>query len=161
MFAKPLRGIHVFWIVFVFFAVVVGVDSFFIVRAIGSFPGEEVKNSYVLGLDYNREVERREKQANLGWSARAGLQEVDSRLLVVSIADRASEPVSGLSVSATYHVKGQGNDEREVTLSETSPGRYEARIDAPDKSRIEVAFAARRDASAAPVFEATKSLVIS
>lgn len=161
MFATPLRGIHVFWMVFVFFAVIVGVDTFFIVRAVGTFPGEEVKNSYVLGLDYNREVERREKQADLGWSAQAGLQADAGNLLVLRIADRDQAPVSGLSVSATFHVRGQGNDERDVTLSEAAPGRYVAAISAPENSRIEVAFIARRGASDAPVFEASKSLVIS
>lgn len=161
MFATPLRGIHVFWMVFVFFAVIVGVDTFFIVRAVGTFPGEEVKNSYVLGLDYNREVERREKQASLGWSAQAGLQIDGGNLLVLQIADRDAAPVSGLTVSATYHVRGQGNDERDVDLHEAAPGRYVAAITAPGASRVEVAFTARRTSSDDPVFEANKSLVIS
>ena len=160
MFATPLRGIHVFWMVFVFFAVIVGVDTFFIVRAVGTFPGEEVKNSYVLGLDYNREVERREKQADLGWKAQAGVQVEGGTFIVLQIADRDAAPVSGLSVSATYHVRGLGNDGRDLVLHEAAPGRYVVAISTPGASRIDVAFTARRRGSDATLFEASKGLVI-
>src|SRR5690348_6965971 len=98
MFATPLRGIHVFWMVFLFFAVIIAVDAFFIMRAVNTFPGEQVKNSYVLGLDYNREVERHEAQARLGWTAQAGIDMEDGRSLILRIYDRDSAPLSGLSV---------------------------------------------------------------
>lgn len=161
MFASPLRGIHVFWMVFVFFAVVFGVDTFFIARAVGTFPGEQVKNSYVLGLDYNREVQSRARQARLGWTARAGLTRKQDLSLVLRIEDRGSAPVSGLYVTAEYHVPGEGGDEQIVVMREVAPGEYEAPIGRSSARRIDVLFFARRTASDAPEFEARKSLVIS
>jgi nitrogen fixation protein FixH len=161
MQAKPLRGIHVFWMVAAFFAAVISVDAYFIFGAITSFPGEQVKNSYVLGLDYNREVESRERQALLGWTAEAGLQQDDGLSLVLRLKGRDAEPVSGLVVSASYHVAGQGRGEYDAELIEGAPGQYAARIDVPANARIEVKFAARHTQGEAVVFEAGKTLVTS
>ena len=74
--------------------------------------------------------------------------------------DRDAAPVSGLSVSATYHVRGLGNAERDLVLHESAPGRYVVAISTPGASRIDVAFTARRRGSDATLFEAGKSLVI-
>lgn len=156
-----LRGIHVFWMVFLFFAVVVGVDSYFIVSAVSTFPGEQVKNSYVLGLDYNREVERSDRQARLGWKAEAGLQRDSGLSLVLRIKDLDAVPVSGLTVSAVWRVLGQGKDERVLVLREVSPGLYAAPIDLPSNTRIEVNFGAQRTHDDEVVFEAGKTLVVS
>lgn len=158
---KPLRGIHVFWMVFAFFALVISVDTYFIVGAVTTFPGEQIKNSYVLGLDYNREVERSERQARLGWSATAGLLREDDLKLVIHIQDLDAQPISGLAVSAVWHVLGQGRDQRDLVLHEVKPGQYEAAIDAPGNSRIDVAFAAQRPGRDSIVFEAAKTLVVS
>jgi len=147
--------------VFAFFAVVIAVDAYFIVGAVTTFPGERVKNSYVLGLDYNREVERNERQAKLGWSATAGLKREDELKLVIRIRDLDAQPVSGLAVSAAWHVLGQGRDERDLALREVEPGQYEAIIDAPNASRIDVLFAAQRPREDHIVFEAAKTLVVS
>ncbi len=161
MQTKPLRGVHVFWMVFVFFAVVTAVDAAFIVGAVTSFPGEKVKNSYVLGLDYNREVERSERQARLGWTAEAGLQRPADLALVFRVKDLDEAPVTGLRVVAVWHISGQGNDQQDLALHESAPGQYEARIDAPDKARIEVSFSAQRERADVVVFEASKTLVVS
>ena len=71
MATKPLRGIDVFLWLAAFFVVTFAVDGYFIVRAVNTFPGEQVKNSYVLGLDFNQQVARRAAQAELGWTAEA------------------------------------------------------------------------------------------
>lgn len=161
MKAKPLRGIHVFWMVFTFFAVVTAVDAYFIVGAVTTFPGEQVKNSYVLGLDYNREVERHEQQAKLGWTAEAGLQRDPALSVVLRVKDFDNAPVSGLKVAGVWHVIGQGNDQRDLMLQEVAPGRYVAAIDGPGKARIEIRFAAQRADTAPVIFEASKTLVVS
>ena len=161
MQARPLRGIHVFWMISAFFATFIAVDAYFIFGAVTTFPGEQVKNSYVLGLNYNREVESRERQAQLGWSAEAGLQRSDGLNLVFRLKDRDAGPVSGLNVSATWHVAGQGRGDYDVEMVESASGEYAARIDAPDNVRIEVTFSARYSHDQDAVFEAGKTLVTS
>ena len=58
--AKPagIRGVHVAIMMVAFFAVIIALDTLFITFAIQSHPGEKVRNSYVLGLEYNKELAR-------------------------------------------------------------------------------------------------------
>ena len=48
-----LTGWHVFWIMLGFFGLMFTVNGIFLYHAITSFPGEDVKKSYLQGLDYN------------------------------------------------------------------------------------------------------------
>lgn len=159
MSTKGIRGIHVFWMIFGFFTVVIGVDVFFITRAIGTFPGEQVKNSYVLGLNYNREVERREQQADLGWSVKAGVPTGNDAIFMAQFADRAGQPVTGLVVSTTYFSAGAGNAESEIELREGRPGEYSAAVSL-SAQRADFQIRARRVVSGPVVFEAAKAVVL-
>lgn len=145
-----LRGIHVFWCILAFFATVTAVDILFIVRAVGTFPGEEVKNSYVLGLDYNREVERRAEQARLGWTAEAGVE--PGPVVVVRMPP-------GLAVAVRYHVFGSKAEPEPLNLAERAPGEYAASLPVAAPARVELAIEAGQPNKPA-VFEATKTLVI-
>lgn len=161
MKTNRLRGIHVFWMVFGFFAIIVGTDTFFIVRALSTFPGEQVRNSYVLGLDYNRELESRARQTELGWKAQAGLDQNNAHVFVVRIEDAAKVPVTALDISVTYFVAGSGQDERQIALTEKKPGEYWGQLDLALKGRAEFNISARRAGVEAPVFEASKMAIIS
>lgn len=154
MATKALRGIHVFWMIFAFFAVTVSVDIFFVIRAVNTFPGEQVKNSYVLGLDFNREIERRDAQRKLGWTAQAGL--VDQSLLVRF--GSASGPVTGLQVEAEVLMPGRGA--RTVELAERAPGEYAAPVDLDGAHRLEIGITAKRSGEDAVVFEASKAIEV-
>jgi nitrogen fixation protein FixH len=154
---SQIRGSHVFWAVFAFFSVVIAVDTFFIIGAVRSFPGEEVANSYVLGLNYNQEVAERERQVQLGWSAQAGLTEGDR--VVLRIADRGGAPVHGLLVQASWFVVGKGRSEQTLLLHESSPGEYAGRLGAVAPARIELGFTAQQ--SGRIIFRAAKSLELS
>lgn len=156
---KGMRGIHLFWWLCGFFAVMIAVNAVFLYSALTSFPGEQVKNSYVLGLDYNREVERRREQDALGWSAEVGFAEMgDNRLLVRMIgADQA--PLAGFAVSASVHAAGAAKAAT-VELVEDDTGEYAAQIDAPSGARLEIEVSARRSGDDEVVFKAAKTLVM-
>lgn len=156
---RPLRGIHVFWMIVVFFLLVIAVDTYFIVRAVATFPGEQVKKSYAMGLDYNRELERRARQVELGWTAEAGIRKEGESALVVRLADEHEAPVGGLDVSAAYHVVGAGREEKALSLVERQPGEYEAPLPVSSNSRIELSIVARQTGESVPVFQAGKTLV--
>ena len=159
MTAKPLRGIHVFWMIVAFFLLVIAVDAYFIVRAVATFPGEQVRNSYVLGLDYNREIESRARQSRLGWTAQAGIRDEEEPALVVRFADEDNAPVGGLNVSADYHVVGAGGEKQSLSLVELRPGEYRAPFQIASHSRIELSITARRPGNSEAVFRAGKTLV--
>lgn len=72
---RPFRGWHALLWFLGFFGFMFIVNGIFLWAAITSFPGEDVKKSYLTGLDYNREVARRALQAERGWRAEIGLIE--------------------------------------------------------------------------------------
>ena len=158
--SKGIRGIHVFWIVAGFFALIIGADAYFIFRALNTFPGEQVRNSYVLGLDYNREIEQRSRQAELGWTAEAGIVDGGKTALVVRIVDRAQAPVTDLHVEASYFVIGGGRNEHKLALTQGDPGEYRAYLDDSHAGRAEFRITAGRGKNDAMLFQASKMMVI-
>lgn len=156
---KGMRGIHLFWWLCGFFAVMIAANAVFLYSALTSFPGEEVKNSYVLGLDYNREVERRREQDALGWSAEVGLADASDRRLIVRMLGADQAPLTGLAIVASVHVAGEAQATT-VDLVEVSPGEYAAQIAAPAKARVETQVSARRRSEDVAVFKAAKTLVM-
>ena len=125
MLTKPIRGIHVFWGIFSFFAIVIAADTFFVMRAVGTFPGEQVKSSYVLGLDYNHQLERREAQLQRGWTAEAGLVGGTDPTLLVRLRS-ASGPVTGLNVEVDMIMPVRGA--QTLVLGESAPGEYSGAV---------------------------------
>ena len=160
MQAKALRGVHVLWMLIAFFALIIAVDTFFIVRAVATFPGEQVENSYVLGLDYNREVERRERQRGLGWRAEAGIAADAGQSLVVRLRSSTDEPVSGLRLTAQVFSAASGGVNQTITLKERVSGEYAAAVSFSPRARVEIAISVQRPGETTPVFEATKTLVV-
>lgn len=158
--SKGIRGVHVFWIVAGFFALIIGADAYFIFRALNTFPGEQVRNSYVLGLDYNREIEQRGRQAELGWTAEAGIVDGGKTALVVRIADKAQAPVADLRVEASYFVIGGGRGERRLVLTQAEPGEYRAHLDDAQAGRAEFSIVVGGGEDGAALFRASKIMVI-
>lgn len=155
---KGMRGIHLFWWLCGFFAVMIAVNAVFLYSALTSFPGEQVKNSYVLGLDYNREVERRREQDALGWSAEVGFAEMGDNRLVVRMIGADQAPLAGFAVSASVHPAGAAKATI-IELVEGKSGEYAAHIDAPSGARLEIDVSARRSGDDAVIFKAAKTLV--
>ena len=65
MAAKPITGRTVLFIALAAFGVIIGVNLTMAYFAVGSFPGLEVKNTYVASQSFDKE---REAQARLGWT---------------------------------------------------------------------------------------------
>jgi nitrogen fixation protein FixH len=157
--SQTLRGIHVLWMLLAFFALIIAVDAYFIFRAVATFPGEQVKNSYVLGLDFNREVERRERQRTLGWRAEAGVVQDDGQHLLVHLTSAEGRPLSGLAVSVELFSAAMGPVEETIVLEERGPGDYVAPVVLPAQARVEMNISAQRSGDSEPAFEAVKVLV--
>ena len=94
MSTKPLTGRKVFAITASAFAVIIGVNLFMAWNAIRTFPGLEVKNSYVASQSFD--VDRAAQQA-LGWKAATWL---DGDELVLSLTAKNGLPASVVDVRA-------------------------------------------------------------
>ncbi len=120
---KKLKGWHVLLIFLAFFGVMFAVNGVFLYHAITSFPGEDVKKSYVQGLNYNQTLEARATQTELGWKAEAGL--VDDEL-VFRLQDEFGDPVSGYPVIAEARRLTTDSEDRVLTLAPGLHGEYRA-----------------------------------
>jgi len=160
---KPsgLRGIHVFMMIAAFFAVDFAINGLFIARAVGTFPGEDVKNSYVQGNDYNATLALRAQQMQLGWTAQAGLDgRADARRFVFRLSRANAKPVSGMETKLHWRWIGRDVNERTIDLREQAPGEYAALLGAAGSGRFAATVEVRKPGAADIAFSASKTLVI-
>ncbi len=91
--ARPLTGRMVFAIFAGCFAIIIGVNLTLAFQAVRTFPGLEVKNSYVASQSFDN---NRQAQEALNWDVSA---QVDGRLLHLNI-NRDGQPVKPKITSA-------------------------------------------------------------
>lgn len=127
MTARPFQitGWHVLAAVVGFFAVVIAVDSAFLIAAYRSHPGQVSVTPYEDGLAFNREVARRKAQAAQGWAATAapaagGVQ--------IEVRDPKGAPVQGLAMTGLLRRPATEAGELPLKFSETAAGSYFAPV---------------------------------
>lgn len=100
---KQITGRHVFWGFAAAFGVIIGVNLLLAYSAVKTFPGLEVKNSYVASQQFDA---RRDAQEALGWTVRASHGD---GLLTLAITDASGQPVRAAKLEAVLgrptHVK--------------------------------------------------------
>ncbi|SLN64476.1 FixH [Roseovarius gaetbuli] len=95
MAERKITGRHVFFGFAAAFGVIIGVNLVLAYSAVTTFPGLEVKNSYVASQEFNV---RKAAQEGLGWHIEA--DHADGTLLL-HITDDAGKPVEVASLEAT------------------------------------------------------------
>ncbi len=100
---REFTGRHALMVFVGAFAIIISVNIALAVNAVKTFPGLEVKNSYVASQEFDV---RRTAQEALGWSVYASAQD---GLVKLEITDRDGNPVEVAKLSATLgratHVK--------------------------------------------------------
>jgi nitrogen fixation protein FixH len=103
MTGKPLTGRKVFLMFAAFFGVVIAINLTLAYQAVSTFPGLEVRNSYVASQSFDK---RRAAQLALGWDVAATLT---GNQLSLTIKDAEGKPVRLADLTATFgratHVK--------------------------------------------------------
>lgn len=117
--ARELTGRHVLLITLCAFGVIIGVNIVMAVMAVGTFPGLEVKNSYVASQNFDRE---REAQQALHWTA---TPEYDGRELVLTIRDESGYPAPIRDLQVTIGRPTHQRDDQSPEFS-YSGGIYRA-----------------------------------
>jgi nitrogen fixation protein FixH len=131
---RKLTGWHALAIFGGCFAVIISVNLVLAYSAVKTFPGLEVKNSYVASQEFD--VRRAEQEA-LGWNVYA---EAKGGLLILSIKDDQGKPVQAGSLDAVLgratHVQDDRTPEfafdgRAYVARETlAPGNWNIRMKA-------------------------------
>lgn len=142
--AKAVReftGRHMLMVFCGAFGVIISVNLVLAYSAVKTFPGLEVKNSYVASQEFDV---RRSAQQSLGWSVYASAQEDQ---VMLEITDAAGEPVEVAKLSAILgratHVKDdqepdfQFNGSAYVAPANLGPGNWNIRMVARAKNGVE------------------------
>ncbi len=103
MAERQFTGKHALAVFVAAFGVIIAVNLVLAYSAVKTFPGLEVKNSYVASQEFN---ERLQEQQALGWTIRA---EMSGGLLILHITDKTGAPVKVTELQAVVgratHVK--------------------------------------------------------
>ncbi len=138
---RELTGRHVAIIFVAGFGVIIAVNLWLAFSAISTFPGLEVKNSYVASQEFD---DRREAQESLGWTVNARAM---GGLVILSITDQQGAPVQVAALDAVLgratHVKDdiapnfQFDGTAYVAPVELGDGNWNIRMTAKSQDGIE------------------------
>jgi nitrogen fixation protein FixH len=122
-----IRGWHVLATLLAFFAAIIAVNVGFAIVAVRTFPGEDVRRSYLQGLNYNGTLATRRAQAGLGWRASAALRkDTSGALLEVSVTSGA--PLGPLTLAGDLRRPTDARLDRALAFEQIAPGRFLARL---------------------------------
>ena len=130
---KQLTGRHVLLMLVAFFGVIISVNIIFITQAVSSFTGEDVKQSYRQGLEYNKTIQTRSEQASLGWNVTTNVISSSEKKqhYIIQMFDEHNLPIQNLDISGTFKRPTNLAKDEEVVFTERGNGIYEAQINLP------------------------------
>lgn len=119
---RELTGRHVLVMTICAFGVIIAVNLLMAFKAIGTFPGLEVRNSYVASQQFDRD---RAAQQALGWTAQAAYHD---QMLTLEILDMQGDHPMIRSLSATIGRPTHIRDDQELALTHEG-GVFSAPLD--------------------------------
>jgi nitrogen fixation protein FixH len=141
MTTREITGKHVFIGMVGAFGIIIAVNLTLAFKAVGTFPGLEVKNSYVASQSFDA---RRSAQEALGWNADAHIRD---GLLSLTIEDETGAPVRPETLSAMLGRPTIARDDQVLDLQfaggvytaqvQPDPGSWILKLDATSASGVE------------------------
>jgi|LNFM01.1.fsa_nt_gb nitrogen fixation protein FixH len=124
-----IRGWHVLAAMLAFFGAIIAVNVTFAVYAIQSFPGEDVRRSYLQGVQYNDTLAERRAQAALGWQASTALRrDADGAFVEVTLTARDGTAIGGADITGSLQWPTSSQHDHELSFEPVGGGRYIARL---------------------------------
>lgn len=124
-----ITGWHVLAGMVLFFALIIAVDTLFIVQAYRSFSGEVASNPYEAGLAFNRTLAQRQREEALGWAA--VIERPEPGVVALRMSDKAGRPLSNLSLTGVLERPATETGRQTLNFKPKGEGWYraEARLD--------------------------------
>lgn len=126
---KELTGRHVLVILLAFFGVMLGVNIIFTVMAVKTFRGEDVKRSYLQGINYNQILDQRASQVALDWSVSANIQDrarSSGKHLVIQMKDKDGQALNDVEITGLFSHRTDSRYDKIATFKASKNGRYTA-----------------------------------
>jgi nitrogen fixation protein FixH len=134
---NPLTGRKVFAMFAGAFALIIGVNVFMAYSAVGTFPGLEVKNTYVASQTFDAD---RKAQEALGWDVSAALDGPDTVTLTILAPGGQSARVE--AIDATIGRATQRTDDQVLSFEQNDRGVHVASVTPLDTGKWELRFVA-------------------
>lgn len=123
----PFKAWHALACFIGFFGFMFAVNGIFLWTAVTTFPGEDVEKSYLTGLDYNLEIDRRQHQQTEGWRAEIGIEgDTAAPLIRVRIVQRDGSVLPVLAPSLQLRHPADRALDRNLDLKPDGKGEYVA-----------------------------------
>lgn len=160
------------WIFVVGMLVVIAVNIVMITYAITTFPGLETDDAYRKGLAYNQTIVAARAQEARGWhvdvryapataaaaaGASSGAAGAHEGELVVTVVDRAGQPLYGLDVTAALIRPTREGFDSSLNLEPAAAGEYRGEAVLPLGGQWDVRVSARRGNED---FQATRRIMV-
>lgn len=140
---RPLTGRQVLIALIAFFGLVMGVNVIFIVTAIDSFPGEDVRRSWFQGIHFNDVLAERAAQNALGWRAVLGIGGEGSSAYAELRMTAEEAPLGDLEIIAELRHPTDATRDRMLVFEKVELGVWRAPLGDVAPGRWDIAFTAR------------------
>lgn len=151
---QGLQGRHVLGIFLAFFAAVFIANGAMVYSAVSTHTGLVASEPYRKGLHYNERIAADERQARLGWVET--LETSRDGRISLALVGPDGRPVRALLVSGLLGRPSTNREDLTLALTETAPGRYEARAGALARGSWLISIEARAARDAEPVYRARR-----
>jgi nitrogen fixation protein FixH len=159
---KTLKGHHVLVWLLGFFGLIFVVNGVFLWAALSSFPGEDVRHSYLQGLEYNKTIASLKYQEDMSWKAELGLVAVtDGDVLVARILDADGLALPSRNVTAELRRAATQDSDIIVEMLPVGSGEYRADLPVLTKGAWHIDLNAEiADGSSGTGFKASKVIMV-
>ena len=124
---KEWTGWHVLAAVVIFFGIILAANISMISLGLKSFPGEDTKQSYRQGLEFNKTLADRQAQKALGWSADITVE--SNGTIILKLTDKTGQNVRGLRVNGMLKHPAETDKDVALKFAESANGNYIAIVD--------------------------------
>ncbi|WP_340691670.1 FixH family protein [Hyphomonas sp.] len=159
---KVLKGHHVLFWLMGFFGLMFVVNGVFLWAALSSFPGEDVRHSYLQGLQFNQTIVSLKHQKEMAWKAELGLIEApDGDVLIARILDADGLALPSRNVTVELRRAATQDSDIILDMQPVGSGEYRAALPVLAKGAWHVALNAEvADDRSGTGFKASKVIMV-
>jgi nitrogen fixation protein FixH len=128
------------WFITAGMALVIVVNIGMVYAALHTFPGNAGGDGFDLSNHYNAVLDRMDRQAELGWAARADSDASGHPIVVLT--DRSGNALTGAGIEATAARPVGDPHDTVVGFRETAPGRYLGSVALDEKGQWDLRLTA-------------------